>query len=223
MSMNPNIDTSLFMLKKEEESAIHNAKVIAVSSSSAIVEIKGDKIKAKKAFSCFVEPEPGDTVICCKSEDGHFYILGILERKQNNKNMIISFPSDAALEAREGNINVVSRGGITMASESLNFFSKNTVHKSCKAAISFDDVTASGTSIQASYKKLTFISHLINTVARQVINRFKGYVRHTEDNDQVKSGHMTRSVKGLFAVDTKHTIMVSRESTKIDGEKILMG
>ena len=221
MSVNPNINTSLFMLKKEE-SAVNNARVIAVSSTSAIVEIRGDKIKAKKAFSCFVEPEPEDIVICCKSKDGHLYILGILERKQNRK-MLISFPSDATLEAVGGKINVLSRDGITMASENLNFISENTLHKSCKAAISFDDITASGTTFQASYKKLTLISHLINTVARQVINRFKGYVRHTEDNDQVKSGHMTRSVKGLFALDTKHTIMVSSESTKIDGEKILMG
>ncbi len=39
----------------------------------------------------------------------------------------------------------------------------------------------------------------------------------------VKSGQMTRQTDGLYAMDSKHTIMNSKKSTKIDGEKILMG
>ena len=60
-------------------------------------------------------------------------------------------------------------------------------------------------------------------MARQVIEKFKSYVRGTEDYDQVNAGQMMRKAKGLYSMDSEQTIMVSRKHTKIDGERIFMG
>ncbi len=206
----------------EAESAIKDGIVIAVSLNAAIVCISGKKIKAKKAFSCVIDPEPDDRVICCRNRDGQFYILGIMEREKNEK-MKFSFPSDAIFESREGSINIIAKDNLAMASDKMNFFSGKELHKSDEATISFKELTASGNTLMANYKTVNWISRLINVMANQVINKFKAYVRHTEDNDQVKAGQATRNVKGLYSMDSKYTIMVSKESTKIDGEKILMG
>lgn len=206
----------------EYETAVKEGTVIAVSSNTAIVKFGGEKVKAKKAFSCIIEPEPGDSVVCCRNEDGNFYILGIMERTKTEK-INLSFPSDTTIASQKGSINIVSNDTVSIASENLNFFSRKTAHKSDQATIFFKDITAVGNTFMASYKTVSLISNLINTMAKQVIDKFKGYIRHTEDNDQVKAGQITRRAKGLYSMDSKHTIMVSRESTKIDGEKILMG
>jgi len=63
----------------------------------------------------------------------------------------------------------------------------------------------------------------MSTMAKQVIDRFKSYIRHSENSDQVKAGQMTREVSGLYSMDSKYTIMVSKRDTKIDGERIHMG
>ena len=205
-----------------EEPIIRNGIVLSVSSDEIIVNISEEKVKAKKAFSCVVAPEPHDIVLCSRNEIGMFYILGIIERK-NTQDTTISFPGNARIKTEKGDLDIFSKNSVTMAAENLNFFSNKTIYKSKEATVSFDEITATGTQLQASFKTVRFISNLINTMAKQVIDRFKGYVRNTEDNDQVKAGQLTRHAEGLLSMDSKHTIMVSKKSTKIDGDKILMG
>ncbi len=206
----------------DDTGPIVNATVLAVDGDTATVDISGIRVKARKAFSCFADPEPADTVICCRDEDSRFFILAIMERKSNEATRI-TYPSDTSIQSLEGSISISSSKSVSMSSERLNFFSGQSVHKSRSAVVSFEDLTATGNNLQAKYKSVRLISDLINTLAKQVIDRFKGYVRNTEGTEQVGAGRATRKVKGAYSVETKHTIMVSKESTKIDGEKILMG
>ncbi|SLM32882.1 hypothetical protein MTBBW1_80225 [Desulfamplus magnetovallimortis] len=209
---------------QEYEPSIRNGKVVAVLAKAAIVDMGGEKIKAQKAFSCLVDPEAGDTVICCKNEDDQFYILGIMEREDHRKQqMKISLPADATLESGDGSISILAKETATIASENLNLICGETLYKSHSATFSLDSLTATGNTLQASYKTVNFFSHIINTMAKHVFNRFKDYIRNTESSDQVKARQMTRNADGVFSLETGHTIMVSKESTKIDGKKILMG
>ena len=209
-------------IHSHNESVVQTGCVSAVMSDEITVTVAGERIKANKAFSCIVEPEPGDMVMCCKNESGMYYILAILARKDSQK-MALSFPDDAHIQTNHGSLKITSRDAVTMASENLNCISKRAIHKSGEAIVSYDNITANGNELQASFKTVRLISNLINTMARQVIDSFKGYIRSTEDNDMVKAGQLTRKSDGLYSVDSKYTIMNSKKSTKIDGEKILMG
>ncbi len=213
--------SKIIPISSENESTIENGVVTSVSDNSIKILFSGDIINAKKAFSCIIDPEAGDTVLCCKNNCGTTYILAIIERQKNNK-MKLSFPSDATFKSVDGNLNFFSNKSLNMAAENLNSFSKKTIHKSNNAYISFDEIVANGNEIQASYKTVRLVANLINTMARQVIDKFKGYIRHTEDNDQVHAGQLTRRTDGLFSMDSRNTVMISKKETKIDGEKIYM-
>ena len=204
------------------ESVIRTGSVLSAGSDEIIVNIAGDTIKTQKAFSCIIDPEPDDIIICTENENGMFYILGIIER-QGAQKMSLSFPSDAQIQVNHGSLNINSTDRVTLASKDVSCFSKRVIHKSHEAIVSYDHMTASGNELQASFKTVRLISNLINTMAKQVIDKFKGYIRSTEDNDMVKAGQMTRNADGLYSMDSKYTIMNSKKSTKIDGEKILMG
>ncbi|MEA1967046.1 MAG: DUF3540 domain-containing protein [Thermodesulfobacteriota bacterium] len=201
---------------------IQNGQILSVSYDKIIVDISGEKIEAKKAFSCFTVPRPKDRVILVKDETGLFYILGIIERKEKQK-VTIAYPSDADIKSENGNLNLRSKQSLAISSENLNFFSKKAIHKSREAIVSFDDTTANGITLQASFKTIRLISRLINTMAKQVIESFTGYIRNTEANDQVKAGQMNRIVDEMYSMDSKYTVMVSKKDTKIDGERIHMG
>ena len=196
--------------------------VVSIIPGEIIINIQGEKIKAKKAFSCIVDPKPDDIVILTETENRTAYVLGIIERPGSQK-MSVSFPSDTHIQINRGSLNINSSAGVTIASENMNCFSKRVIHKSNEAVISYDNMTASGDELQASFKTVRLISNLINTMAKQVIDKFKGYIRSTDDNDMVKAGQMTRRADGLFSMDSENTIMDSRKSTKIDGKKIFMG
>lgn len=213
---------NIIPIHSAETPVIRNAVVTAIGSDEILIRISGNQKRAKKAFSCLVDPEYGDRVICTTDEDGVYYILCIVERPQS-KNMDLSFPGQNYIGVNEGGLHIQSPNTITTACKDLNFFSGKSIFTSREATFSCEEITAAGNSLQAKFQTVRLVSNLINTMARQAIDKFKGYIRNTEESDMVKAGRLTRDTNGLYAVNSEHTIMNSKQSTKIDGEKILMG
>lgn len=208
-------------ISSKNDSLTKTGRVISVVSEDFEIVVSDKTVKAKKAFSCIVEPMPDDTVICCKNENGIFYILGILERK-NPGHMNISFPSDTYIESKEA-LNMFSKKSISMTAPNINSFSEKAVHKSKDATVCYDGVTAVGNEFQGSFKTVRLISNLINTMAKNVFEKFISYNRNTEGCDQIKAGQIAIKTDSSYLLDSKHTMMNSKECTKINGDKILMG
>ncbi|MCK5312885.1 MAG: DUF3540 domain-containing protein [Desulfobacteraceae bacterium] len=209
-------------MKINTASVVRTGSVISIISDVISINLAGEIKKATKAFSCLIDVQINDIVICTENENGIVYVLGIQERP-GSKKMNISFPDDTNIQSNDGSLSLQSSKSVSIVSNNVNCFSKKIIHKSKEATISYDNITANGNELHASFKTVRLISNLINTMAKQVIDKFIGYVRSTEDNDMVKAGHINRQAEGLLSMDSKHTIMNSKKSTKIDGEKILMG
>ncbi|MGM0417352.1 MAG: DUF3540 domain-containing protein [Thermodesulfobacteriota bacterium] len=216
-----NSQANLLPFQSGENSSIKTGEVLSYKNNIADILISGEKIKAKKAFSCFLEPMHKDTVLCTCDEKGIYYILGILERKAE-KSINISFPSNTEINSDNGNINVNSKNSVSFLSKRINFFSDSCLYKSKEATVAFDKVTAKGDEIQAYYKRIKTAADLISTISKHVMDKFKTYIRSSK-SDMVRSEQIIRKSEGLYSVESNHTLMKSNESTKIDGEKILMG
>lgn len=217
-----NLARNVIPIHGGNDSAVKTGSVISVASGDIRVDIAGENKKAKKAFSCVIDLMPEDIIICSENNDGMVYVLGIIERP-GAQTMNLSFPSDTRIRADQGTLNINSSEGVTIASENVNCFSTRAIHKSREAIVSYENIIATGNELQAGFKTVRLISNVINTMAKQVIDKFKIYIRHTEDNDMVKAGQIARHTDGLYSVESTHTIMKSRKTTMIDGEKILMG
>jgi hypothetical protein len=188
-----------------------------------VIDVAGVPHEAMVAFSCLVRPETNDIVMCSRHGSGIYYILGILERPDSNS-MTLDFAGDTKLQIRSGSLSMFSNDSVSlMAANKINCISDRVIHKSREAIVDYNDVTAQGKNLQASFANIRIFSQLMSTMAKQVIDRFKSYIRHSEDFDQVKTAQMTREVAGLYSMDSRHTIMVSKKDTKIDGERIHMG
>lgn len=201
---------------------IRECSVQDIQPGGIRVNIDGRSRRAKQAFSCLVSPEIGDIVLCSENAQGMLYILAIIERPTSQK-MRLAFPADTDIQLKQGALNIHAPDHINVASDNLHCFSQKAVHVSEEAVISYEHVTAQGKDLQANYSTIRLLSKLINTIAGQMINRFKGYMRSTEDHDMVKATQLTRTATHLHSIDGEHTLINSKKCTKIDGEKILMG
>lgn len=206
----------------ENEPYVKTATVEEKINGRFIVNFTGGKREAKQAFSCLVTPEVNDRVLCIEDGEAAWHILGIIERPTNT-GMNLSFQGNTCIGVNTGTLDIHSKEQLTLSSENISCISHKSVHKSQEMFLASNSITASGKELHAAFTTVRLISNLINTMARQVIDKFKGYIRHTEAGDMVKAGQITRCTKGLYALDSKYTIMNSQHSTKIDGEKILMG
>ncbi len=206
--------------KKEKEAAVRECEVVDINDKGVFINIAGNAKLAKISFSCLVQPMPGDLVLCSMSEKGQYYILSIIERP-GAQDINFSFPADVSMHMPRGDFSLLSEKSITFASGgSLNCVSDKAMHKSREAAIDFEKATAKGQNLIASFKTVSMVSRVVNTIAERLTKRVKSYIRHSKDYDQVKAGEMTRKADGLFSMDSNRTVMISKKDTIIDGEHI---
>ncbi|MCK5003396.1 MAG: DUF3540 domain-containing protein [Gammaproteobacteria bacterium] len=215
--------TKIVPLQQPESAVVYTATVISVSNKHCVIELSGTHYTAQIIFSCLVQPIKNDVVMCVLSATGDYYITGVVEREAS-QSMTVSFPEDVTMQSLTGSMSFLSSDSVTVAaSKNINCISDQALHKSNRAVVNYDQLTASGTDLQSSFSSVRLISDFINTMSKQVLQKFKNYVRHTEESDQTKAGNMTRQVKGLYSMDSQHTILISKKDTKIDGERIHMG
>lgn len=215
--------TNVIAINKGSGPEVPEARVVSVHGKEVKIRLSGVTRKARVAFSCLVQPSPGDLVLCTKACTGIHYILGIAERP-GTQNMTLSFPADATMRTDGGSLSVFSSQSVTFAAgDKLNCLSDQAIHKSRQAVVDFDEVTARGSNLQASFNTVRLISRVVHTMAGHLLKKVRSYIRQTEDFDRVSAGQMTRKVNGLYAMDSRHTVMVSKKDTKIDGERIHMG
>jgi hypothetical protein len=215
-------------LKTAEQPTIRldTATVAPAVSASGLADVyitlQGDVYPAKVSFSCLVQPNVDDVVLLAGDAESGYYILSILERP-GAQDMTLAFPASTSLHNLNGSMNILSSQSVSFAAQKLSMIAENSVHRSKKAYVDYDQLTAKGHDAVLNFGSVRVISNLINTIAKQAIQKFHGYIRHTESADQIKAGQMSRTVEGLYSMDSKYTIMVSKKDTKIDGEHIHMG
>lgn len=215
--------STLIKLKQPETAVVYTARVLSVSDKYCQIDLSGTQYSAQIVFSCLVKPIKDDMVLCVLSADGDYYVTAVVEREASQA-MTVSFPEDVTMQSASGSMKFMSSDSITMAaSKNFNCLSDEALHKSNTAVVNYDRLTASGSDLQSSYSSMRIFSNFIHTMSRQMLQKFKNYIRHTEESDQTKAGNMTRQVKGLYSMDSEHTILVSKKDTKIDGERIHMG
>ena len=210
-------------LQQPDSAVVYTATVLSVSNNHCVIELSGAHYSARVIYSCLVQPITNDIVMCVQSVTGDYFITGIVEREAS-QSMTVSFPENVTMQSLAGSMSFLSSDSLTMAaSKNFNCISDQALHKSNTAVINYDQLTASGTDLQSSFSSVRLFSEFINTVSKQALQKFKNYIRHTEESDQTKAGNMTRQVKGLYSMDSQYTILISKKDTKIDGEHIHMG
>lgn len=210
-------------LQQPAPSSVFQAQVVDRVDGGLLIDITGLVQPAEVAFSCLVQPEVGDLVLYISDHGGKHFILGIVSRPERTS-MHIRLPGETLVDNAAGSLSFkVSESINFLAQEKINSVSDEVLYKSNTATVDYGQLTARGEDLQASFGRISLVTGLISTLARQVINRCKSYIRQSQDSDQVKTAQMSREVSGLYSMDSKYTIMVSKKDTKIDGERIHMG
>lgn len=189
------------------------AKVLAAGADLTLLWA-GATIKAKTAVSCLLQPDVGDKVLLEFDDENQAYVLAILDRETVSESSLL-LPNNTRVKAKESLI--------LESEESISLASKAYSQSSESLAVKFDQAAISGKKLHSNIELLHSVSRIMSQVASQAVQKFKSYVRKTEESDQVQAAHMARQVSGLYNMQSKHTILVSEKDTKIDGEHIHMG
>jgi hypothetical protein len=217
-----NFQTARITTKQNTVTSFRTARLLTESDGHYELDDQGYLFAAIVAFSCIIKPEPGDLVLYAETDSEHRIIVSIVHR-EGDQAMALEFPANASFRSKAGSINFTSGKSISMTSPKLSTFSESQVQRADELFLQVREMHAHGEKLNANFENIVILSKFISTMARQVINKFITYLRHSEKFDQVKSANMTRSAKGLYALNSKQTVMLSEKDTKIDAERIHIG
>ena len=163
-------------------------------------------LRAKKAFSCLVEPLVGDNVsLFIDAED--VYITAILERKENSVLEIV---------AKNG-INITAKDGdITLnAEQSINSFSQ-------KANVVISEVSFLSSIVTLKSKTMNIITDVYQGFMDNVTLRHKSLNKFVDGHEEHQSLSSRRVIKGSDIHQVEESITTVDGQMKIDAKLINM-
>lgn len=196
--------------------------VQALCDGRYIVHGDNGECIAKRAFSCVVQPEPGDRVMYSFT-DYETHILAVIDRP-NNSDATLSFQGDVTLHTQQGKISIAGDEGVQLASsDEVTMVSKELNVVANKGVVNVADLTTVGEQISSNIKWVKLFASSIDTVAERLSLRLKHSFRQIEGVDQTKAGEMLTTIKNLFSLRSRQTAILAKKDIKVDAERIHMG
>jgi len=175
--------------------------------------------KARKAFSCLVEPLPRDTVLLAEDEAGA-YILAVLDRE--SPDLELRFPGQATLTAPD-NVLRFAAGQVDLGGAKINLSSNELTLYSTQAAVSINTLSFIGAlaAMRIAVTRLTCGAY--DAVLGRLNERIGNATRSVEGLDETRAGRVSVWVKETLFFKGKRAKLFAEKQVKIDGEKILLG
>jgi len=188
------------------QNSIISARVQRVEDDCFVVVNDNISLKAKKAFSCLVEPLLQDRVMLCMDGED-VYITDILERKKN-------FGVD--IVAKNG-INIIAKDGdITLNTQhSINSFAQ-------KANVVISEVSFLAKVVTMKSKAINIVASAYQGFIDSVILRHKSLDKFVDGHEEHQSISSRRVIKGSDIHQVQESITLVKGQMKIDAQQINM-
>src|SRR5947209_7388200 len=103
------------LLELETITYLGPARVLQVADQQLLLELPDARAWGQTALAYPYQPEPGDSVLAIGHED-HWYVIGVLEGKGATS---FTAPADLRLLAPRGKIELMSSGGVSIRSTTV--------------------------------------------------------------------------------------------------------
>ncbi|BDG72352.1 DUF3540 domain-containing protein [Roseomonas fluvialis] len=182
------------------------AEVLSREGEDCLVLQDGREEAARRAFSCLVEPEPGDVVLVAQGAASP-YILAVLERR-GTAAMRLALPDGATVAADGGRLN--------LSAETL-------VMQAATTQVATQTLGVAATQTEARLGRVSAIAEAIETIATRIIGRFRRSYRFVEEGEHLRARDIDQRASGHMTLKGDTTTLQAGLVVKIDGAQIHMG
>lgn len=182
------------------------AEVLAREGDACTLRLEGRETRARRAFSCLVEPEPGDVVLLGRAGTDR-YILAVLERT-GGAPMRLALPDGTTLAADGGRLN--------LAAETL-------VMESERTQVVTGTLGVSARRTEARAGRLSLFAEAIETMAERVIGRFRRSYRFVEESEHLRARDIDQRASGHLHLRGETANVQAGVLVKLHGSQIHLG
>lgn len=172
---------------------------------SLMVECDGRGWHCRRAVSCVIAPQAGDTVLI-SAVDNQMWLLAVLERGNE----------DATELSVPGDLRITSQGALTLSSDALNV-------SAVKGDCHISEMNYSGDKISAWVTLSRIVGKRAESVWQTVTQMSQHLFRTTRQTEHVRAGQLDMKAEDYLRMHAQNTVITSKAITKVDSEQIHMG
>ncbi len=183
-----------------------SARVVAQVGDHFTILRHGQDEAALRAFSCLVEPSPGDLVLVGHAE-GETFILAVLARR-GDAPMRVALPGGATIAAPDGRLSL-DAGTLALRAEATDITTGSL------------DVTAART--DASLGRIALLAQTIDTLAQRIVGRFRRSIRIVEESETLRARDIEQRASNHMHLRGDAVTMQGSALVKLRGDQIHLG
>lgn len=186
------------------------------------VRLGAGPCEARRAKSCLVAPEVGDSVLCALSPEGAFVVAVLAGREGASTK--VGVDGDLHLQARGGRVSVCSSEGVDIVSGGDVAMTGAELHvRAKKGSIAIEELGFFGRLVQAEVARVSLVAQEVDSVLTRLTQRAKRVFRFVEEIDQTRAGTVDIRAQSLLALRGENAVISARVLAKVDGEQIHLG
>ena len=171
------------------------------------IECEDGTWQCRRAASCLLRPEAGDTVLIAGPDRYHVYLIAVIDQAN---------PGAARIEA-DGDLTLAApAGGVRVESAR---FALDTAEADCRV----DRVRYTGAVVEAMAARIRVVGQLCESVMDRLVHLSRSAFRLVEQTEQVRAGRIDYEAEGLARVHARQTVVTAQAVVKVDGQQIHMG
>ncbi|NIG16624.1 DUF3540 domain-containing protein [Pantoea sp. Cy-640] len=175
------------------------------ADTSLTVECEGRGWHCRRAASCVIAPQVGDTVLVTSVEN-QIWLLAVLERA-NAQQAELSVPGD---------LHIHSTGELSLSSSALRISAE-------QGDCHISDMNYSGDKISAWVSLSRIVGKRAESVWQTITQVSHNLLRTTRNTEQVRAGQLDMKAEDYARLHASNTVITSKAITKVDSEQIHMG
>jgi hypothetical protein len=186
--------------------AHESAEILSCDGAAVLLLRDGREEHARRAYSCLVEPVPGDLVLVGRA-GGQAYVLAVLERR-GDAAMRLAMPDGATIGGGAGRLNLAA-GTLVVDADTTQVATRSL------------DVVATRT--EAHLGRVGLFAEAIETIAQRVIGRFRRSFRFVEEGEQLRARDIDQRASGHVNLKGETITVQGGALVKLRSDQIHLG
>lgn len=204
------------------EAVLESGVVERVVAETIEVRSEGSMYRARRAKSCLVAPQAGDTVLCGFLAN-ETYVLAVLDGREGAPTKL-STDGDLQIQSRGGRVVVGASQGVDLISGGSVSIVGTEIHaRAPKGSVAIDELGYVGKLVQAQVTKVTLLAQEIDSIATRLSQKAKRVFRFIEEIDQTRAGAVDIRAQRMLGLRAENAVISARVLAKLDGEQIHIG
>jgi len=188
--------------------------VTGVGADAMVVTSGRMQANAKRAASCLMLPQVGDTVACLMVAPNELWVLAVLEREVAS-GCILQTPANTRLEAASGRL--------TFGAQELHLETESLVARSLEADLVVERGRVTGSELRVVGSVVKIVGSVLSTVFDRVSHFSKNHLRTTDGLDRVQAMHLDCEASQLLRLSGEHALINGEKLIKARGGQIHFG